>query len=167
MRFLNLLALLLFAASLLVAPAWAQNETLNAARIESLQAAVDADSALSEEVRTSLTQALAEAQDSLATIAVMEDRQKQYRDVIASGDTRVEALEQQLRDVQEAPATVDSRLGRNPDRDALEAEIDRLDTQRAAWIAERQLEMDASAAAAATSHGQCAWRSCPRACRRP
>lgn len=149
MRFLNLLALLLFTASLLVAPAWAQNETLNAARIESLQAAVDADSALSEEVRTSLTQALAEAQDSLATIAVMEDRQKQYRDVIASGDARVEALEQQLRDVQEAPATVDSRLGRNPDRDALEAEIDRLDTQRAAWIAERQLEMDASAAAAA------------------
>ena len=149
MRLLILLALCIAVGTGISGPAVAQNEALNPARLESLQAAIDSDTSLPEELRATLNQTLAEARDSLGTIDVMEQRQQEYRDVIDNGDERVESLAQQLRDVQEAPATVTSRLGSDPDRDALEAEIDRVDTQRAAWIAERQLKMDASAAAAA------------------
>ncbi|MEE4278737.1 MAG: hypothetical protein V2I82_09770, partial [Halieaceae bacterium] len=138
-------------ALLLVAPPVSAQETTGApasTSVASLRDALAADSSIGDEERTALSERLNGAARDLELAASAEAELRSLKETLAESAELIADYENRATDIRRAPATVQRRLGPNPDLAALEAEIGVIDGQRSDWVRQRKEALDATAAMA-------------------
>ncbi|MFT7286760.1 MAG: potassium efflux system protein [Halieaceae bacterium] len=143
-----LLALLAIVATLL--PAAVSTAAVDAAQIQSLSELLSNDSSLSDDKRAALSSTLQAASAAIQKSADERLALSDLQEQLSNGEATIADFKARVRDIQNAPSTIQRRIGTNPDLATIVAEVASIDSQRAAWSRDRKQALDAMANTAKT-----------------
>ena len=128
----------------------AQAADLNSELLTKLRNSVSNATALTEEQRGRLTEDLRGAAADLELSTRFDAELKTLQEALDSSNRKIADFEARVRDIQEAPANLERRLGDSPSLSAIETEIGVVESQRESWSQERKTALDAQATLAKT-----------------
>lgn len=98
--------------------------------------------AIQEEPRKVLEDIIAKGQDAVDSYKQSAESRVTLEAQVAKSDQLIADYKRRVADIQSAPATLEQRLGADPDLDAITAEISVVGGQRSSWSDERTLALD-------------------------
>ena len=110
--------------------------------LKELQSQLGNDLSLTEERRAALTGKLQTAAQDRAQLEQYRTSRSAIEDKLQSSDALTEDYKNRVRDIQNAPATMQRRLGQSPNLANIETEISLVQSQRDAWSEERTEALD-------------------------
>lgn len=131
---------LLFAV-LLSGAAYAQ-EANTGDTLEELKTLLSSDASISDERRTALSDTLQIAAQDRAQLEQLKSTRRELEDKLKNNELLIADYQNRMRDVQDAPATIQRRLGDNPSLANIETELSIVQSQRDAWSSERTEALD-------------------------
>ncbi|MDP5054356.1 MAG: hypothetical protein NWP69_11245, partial [Congregibacter sp.] len=109
---------------------------------DELSTALSNDSGISEERRSALAEKLKAAVQDRAQLEQYQSSRRELEDRLKNADSLIADYKNRMRDAQNAPATIDQRLGDSPSLANIEAEISIVQSQRDAWSQDRTEALD-------------------------
>ncbi|WP_439102171.1 mechanosensitive ion channel domain-containing protein [Congregibacter sp.] len=110
--------------------------------LEALQTALSENLAIGDERRAALSEKLQAAAQDRAKLEQLKAARSELEEKLKSSDRLIADYKDRMRDIQNAPASVQRRLGENPTLANIETEISILQSQRDAWAQERTEALD-------------------------
>ncbi|EAQ97043.2 mechanosensitive ion channel domain-containing protein [Congregibacter litoralis] len=111
--------------------------------LEGLQTALSEDLAINDERRAALSEKLQAAAQDRAKLEQFKAARSELEDKLQNSDRLIADYKERMRDIQNAPASIQRRLGENPSLANIETEISIVQSQRDAWAQERSEALDA------------------------
>ncbi|EED33475.1 mechanosensitive ion channel family protein [gamma proteobacterium NOR5-3] len=137
--FKPLLGLLL--TVLLCGVANAQDENASDS-LEGLRTLLSNDVSIGEERRAALSDTLKTAAQDRAQLEQLKNSRRELEEKLNNSELLIADYKNRMRDVQNAPATIERRLGSNPSLANIETELSIVQSQRDAWSLERTEALD-------------------------
>ncbi|MFT4767993.1 MAG: potassium efflux system protein [Glaciecola sp.] len=110
--------------------------------LEALRSVLTNEVGISEERRVALLDKLRLAAQDRAQLEQYKSSRREIKDTLKSSDLLIADYKNRMRDVQNAPATIQRRLGDNPSLANIETELSIVQSQRDAWSQERTEALD-------------------------
>lgn len=143
-RLLSRRALTLSALLLLLSTALASAQTLVTPEVlDELDTSLSANAELDDARRQELQARLSEATEFLAQAQTERDQQEELRDAIENGDQRIADYRSRINDIDDAPQSLETRLGADPSLEDIEAELAIIESQRQSQTEDREEALDA------------------------
>ncbi|WOJ94584.1 mechanosensitive ion channel [Congregibacter variabilis] len=119
----------------------AQDESITDT-LEDLRTVLGDDATLSEERRAALSDKLQVAAQDRNELEQLKNSRQELEEKLKNSDLLIADYTNRMRDVQNAPATIQRRLGDNPSLANIETELSIVQSQRDAWSLERTEALD-------------------------
>jgi len=135
----------LFAFLLAAAPLFAQEAAVDRGSLGTLEAAVREATGLTDEARAPLLLDLQQATQDLNQAESYRQEAESYRQAMANSESEVENYNELVREMEDSAPTVEERLGRDPDLEDIEAELDVVEARRQSLADQRSAALSALA----------------------